>query len=57
MLLHSLQLLWLQIFDQSAKALETIWEQVVNYLPVVRYKVALIELELAILVELSKNDK
>ena len=49
--------MWLQILDQSAEALETVWEQVVNYLFVVRYKVALIELELAILVELSKNDE
>jgi hypothetical protein len=57
MLLRSFLLLWLQILDQSAEALETIWEQVVNYLFVVRYKVALIELEFAILIELSKNDK
>ena len=57
MLLRSFLLLWLQILDQSAEALETVWEQVVDYFFVVRYKVALIELELAILVELSKNDK
>ena len=55
--MRSSLLLWLQILNQSAEALETVGEQVVNYFFVVRHEVALVELELTVLVEFSENDE
>lgn len=56
-LLDSDILLRQQVLYQLAKSLQTIWEQVVDDFFIVFDKVTLIELELSILVKLSKDDQ